>query len=58
MADFAYVPCPKCGQKFMAGQEFFRIPEAYCHCPFCAHEFSVYRGAGEAGAPQQPARQT
>ncbi|HZT06030.1 MAG TPA: hypothetical protein VFC51_03300 [Chloroflexota bacterium] len=41
MADFAYVPCPKCREQFMVGVEFFRIPDAYCHCPFCHHEFTV-----------------
>jgi len=28
MADFEYVPCPKCEKKFMVGEEFFRLPEA------------------------------
>jgi ribosomal protein S27E len=41
MADFSYVPCPKCKKEFMVGEEFFRIPEAYCHCPFCGNEFKV-----------------
>ncbi len=41
MADFEYVACPKCGDKFMAGEEFFRLPQAYCHCPYCGNEFPV-----------------
>ena len=48
MADFEYVACPKCHDKFMAGEEFFRLPKAYCHCPYCAHEFPVGVAAGEA----------
>ena len=28
MADFEYVACPKCHDKFMAGEEFFRLPQA------------------------------
>ena len=39
MVDFAYMICPQCKRRFMVHQEFFRIVEAYCHCPFCAHEF-------------------
>jgi hypothetical protein len=27
MADFEYVTCPRCHDKFMAGEEFFRLPE-------------------------------
>jgi hypothetical protein len=41
MADFDYVPCPKCRGTFMVGEEFFRLPEAYCHCPYCGEEFRV-----------------
>lgn len=41
MADFEYVPCPKCKGQFMAGAEFFRLPNAYCHCPYCGTEFKV-----------------
>lgn len=41
MADFQYVNCQKCEQRFMVGVEFFRLPEAYCHCPYCHHEFPV-----------------
>lgn len=41
MADFEYVPCPKCKGQFMVGVEFFRIPTAYCHCPYCGTEFKV-----------------
>ncbi len=48
MADFEYVPCPKCDKKFMVGEEFFRLPEAYCHCPYCGNEFKVGVAAGEA----------
>src|SRR5437879_2900726 len=39
MADFEYVSCPKCHDKFMAGEEFFRLPQAYCHCPTAAMNF-------------------
>jgi len=55
VADFAYVPCPACKQQFMVGEEFFRIPEAYCHCPFCAHEFKVYRGPSPIAAAEAAA---
>ena len=48
MADFEYVACPKCHDKFMAGEEFFRLPQAYCHCPYCGNEFPVGVAAGEA----------
>jgi hypothetical protein len=48
MADFEYVACPKCHEKFMAGEEFFRLPQAYCHCPYCGNEFPVGVAAGEA----------
>lgn len=41
MADFDYVPCPKCKGQFMVGVEFFRLPNAYCHCPYCGTEFRV-----------------
>ncbi len=41
MADFDYVPCPKCRGTFMVGEEFFRLPQAYCHCPYCREEFRV-----------------
>jgi len=34
MADFAYVPCPSCKKEFMVGNEFFRLPQAFCHCPY------------------------
>ena len=44
MADFEYVACPKCLEKFMAGEEFFRLPQAYCHCPYCGNEFPVGTG--------------
>ena len=48
MADFEYVACPKCHEKFMVGEEFFRLPQAYCHCPYCGNEFPVGIAAGEA----------
>jgi hypothetical protein len=48
MADFEFVACPKCHDKFMAGEEFFRLPQAYCHCPYCGNEFPVGVAAGEA----------
>ena len=48
MADFEYVSCPKCHDKFMAGEEFFRLPQAYCHCPYCGNEFPVGVAAREA----------
>ena len=48
MADFEYVACPKCHDKFMAGEEFFRLPQAYCHCPYCGNEFPVGVAAGAA----------
>jgi len=51
MADFEYVSCPKCHDKFMAGEEFFRLPQAYCHCPYCGNEFPVGVAAGEASRP-------
>ena len=47
LADFEYVSCPKCHDKFMVGEEFFRLPQAYCHCPFCGNEFPVGVAAGE-----------
>ena len=59
MADFRFVPCPRCSRRFMAHEEFFRIPEAFCHCPYCGNEFPV--GAAEKAAaasrPQDAARQ-
>jgi hypothetical protein len=54
MADFQYVACPKCQQQFMAGVEFFRLPDAYCCCPYCHHEFPV--GVAAQRAAEQPAR--
>ena len=50
MADSEYVACPKCHDKFMAGEEFFRLPQAYCHCPYCGNEFPVGVAAGEEKA--------
>jgi len=50
MADFAYVPCPSCKKEFMVGNEFFRLPQAFCHCPYCATEFRVGVAAGEGAA--------
>jgi hypothetical protein len=50
MADFDYVSCPQCHDKFMAGEEFFRLPQAYCHCPYCGNEFRV--GVAAAQPPQ------
>jgi hypothetical protein len=47
MADFEYVSCPQCHDKFMAGEEFFRLPQAYCHCPYCGNEFPVGIAAGK-----------
>ncbi|MBI4523316.1 MAG: hypothetical protein HY695_05825 [Deltaproteobacteria bacterium] len=43
MAEVMYVICPRCGGQFSAGPEFFTVPESYCHCPYCAEEFSVYQ---------------
>jgi hypothetical protein len=48
MADFADVPCPRCQRVFMVGEEFFRLPDAYCHCPYCATEFRVGVAANQA----------
>ena len=48
MADFEYVACPKCHDKFMAGEEFFRLPQAYCHCPYCGNKSAVGVASGEA----------
>ena len=39
------------GEPTLMGVEFFRLPEAYCHCPFCHHEFAV-------GAVAQPRAET
>jgi len=50
MADFDYVLCPHCQGKFMVGEEFFRLPEAYCHCPYCGTEFRVGVAATKASA--------
>jgi hypothetical protein len=55
MADFADVACPQCHQVFMVGEEFFRLPEAYCHCPYCATEFRVGVAAGQP--PEHPPAQ-
>jgi hypothetical protein len=39
----------------MAHEEFFRIPEAYCHCPYCGNEFKVGIAAGQpAGKAAAP----
>ena len=57
MADFEYVSCPKCHDKFMAGEEFFRLPQAYCHCPYCGNEFPVGVAAAEASRPDKRAGQ-
>ena len=55
MADFDYVPCPQCKGKFMLGTEFFRIPTAYAHCPYCGTEFKVGAAkAAEEGGQKQP----
>ncbi len=37
--EIIYVDCPKCGGRFYIHQEFLVVPEAYCYCPHCAHEF-------------------
>jgi hypothetical protein len=47
MAQLIYVSCPQCKQAFCVGREFFTIAESYCHCPYCAHEFSVCPKMGE-----------
>jgi len=39
MADYEYVSCPKCRDKFMVGEEFFRLPQAYCIVPSAAMNF-------------------
>jgi hypothetical protein len=55
MADFQYVTCQKCQQRFMVGVEFFRLPDAYCCCPYCHHEFPVGVAAQRAStAPSAP----
>jgi DNA-directed RNA polymerase subunit RPC12/RpoP len=41
MASGKYVDCPECGKRFFVGDEFFRLPEARCHCPYCSHQFAV-----------------
>lgn len=41
MVDFSYVTCPRCSRRFMVHLEFFRVPDSYCHCPYCANEFPV-----------------
>lgn len=41
MARGKYVNCPACTRQFLIGEEFFALPEAKCHCPFCHAEFSV-----------------
>ncbi|MBI3091355.1 MAG: hypothetical protein HYY96_11865 [Candidatus Tectomicrobia bacterium] len=41
--NLVYVNCPRCEETFYVDPEFFEVPDAYCHCPYCAHEFSVYR---------------
>jgi hypothetical protein len=56
MADFEYVSCPKCQDKFIAGEEFFCLPQAYCHCPYCGNEFTVGVAAGEAGRAAEDKR--
>ncbi len=48
MADFEYVPCPKCVKKVMVGEEFFSLQEASSHCAYCGNEFKVGVAAGEA----------
>jgi hypothetical protein len=59
MADFEYVSCPQCRNKFMAGEEFFRLPQAYCHCPYCGNEFRVGIAAREnAQTIAEPANQS
>ncbi len=44
------VHCPACGARFYIHRpDYEEHPEAYCHCPFCHHEFLV-----EAGRPDPP----
>ncbi len=54
MASGQYVACPSCARRFFVGDEFFTLPDARCHCPYCAHQFAV--NAPSAGA--EPARPT
>lgn len=43
MAGGSYVECPACRDRFLVGDEFFVLPEAACHCPYCHTEFQVTR---------------
>jgi DNA-directed RNA polymerase subunit RPC12/RpoP len=55
MASGKYVNCPSCNQRFFVGDEFFTLPEARCHCPYCAHQFSVATPEPTA-SPSPPGR--
>lgn len=54
MASGRYVVCPKCAGRFFVGEEFFRLPEARCYCPYCAHEFAARAPAGVPPPARQP----
>jgi DNA-directed RNA polymerase subunit RPC12/RpoP len=53
MASGKYVNCPQCGKRFFVGDEFFVLPEARCHCPYCSHEFAV-NGQAAATSSARP----
>ena len=48
MASGRYLACPSCRGRFFAGDEFFALPEALCHCPYCGHRFAANADAAAA----------
>jgi uncharacterized Zn-finger protein len=50
MASHKYVECPQCAGRFLVGEEFFVLPEARCHCPYCHTDFSVSGESSGSGA--------
>jgi DNA-directed RNA polymerase subunit RPC12/RpoP len=53
MASGRFIACPSCNGRFFVGDEFFELPEARCHCPYCGHRFPVSPSDAAAAAPRQ-----
>lgn len=50
MDKISFVTCPQCrGEYYIERVDYVRQPDAFCHCPFCGHEF-----AAREGSPRPP----
>jgi hypothetical protein len=52
MASGRFIVCSSCQGRFFVGKEFFELPEARCHCPYCGHEFAASAPDVAAPAPR------